>query len=336
MLRIPELRKREGVRYAVTDDGVELPVIDLTHPAFQGEPDEAELARLTERSLHEMRRFERLPPPARWLLMSLFSRGVLTREIRRARGTYLSGMGTYLLKLPPELLGAYARRFDRTVVRTLPCVSVRLRLQRVAHLLAEAVAARLRPGSARPLHLWNIGGGPAPDSLNTLLLLRRDRPELLERPLRVEVLDVDDAGPRFAGRALDALRTPDAPLAGLDTELRHLAYDWRDPARLPVAGDGEAAPLVACSSEGGLFEYGSDPDILANLRALRDRTAPDSVMVGTICRADGPAAEMNRRSRAALHLRTLEAFSELARTAGWQVTRTAPVPLAWCVLLERA
>ena len=32
--RIPETKKKPGVCYAPTDDGVELPVIDITHPAF--------------------------------------------------------------------------------------------------------------------------------------------------------------------------------------------------------------------------------------------------------------------------------------------------------------
>ena len=32
--KIPEQNKKPGVCYAVTDDGLELPVIDITHPAF--------------------------------------------------------------------------------------------------------------------------------------------------------------------------------------------------------------------------------------------------------------------------------------------------------------
>jgi hypothetical protein len=32
--RLSERNKRPGVCYALTDDGIELPVIDLTHPAF--------------------------------------------------------------------------------------------------------------------------------------------------------------------------------------------------------------------------------------------------------------------------------------------------------------
>ena len=30
--RVPETRKKPGVYYAVTDDGIELPIVDVTHP----------------------------------------------------------------------------------------------------------------------------------------------------------------------------------------------------------------------------------------------------------------------------------------------------------------
>ncbi len=36
-----ERNSRPGIRYALTDDGVELPVIDLTHPAFGDVPGQA-------------------------------------------------------------------------------------------------------------------------------------------------------------------------------------------------------------------------------------------------------------------------------------------------------
>ena len=40
---VPEGQKRFGVSYAVTDTGLELPVIDVTHPAFAIAPTDAEL-----------------------------------------------------------------------------------------------------------------------------------------------------------------------------------------------------------------------------------------------------------------------------------------------------
>lgn len=42
--RIPEKNKRAGLSYAVTDDGLELPVMDMTHPAFACEMTEAKIS----------------------------------------------------------------------------------------------------------------------------------------------------------------------------------------------------------------------------------------------------------------------------------------------------
>ena len=38
---VPEAHKKAGVSYAFTDDGIELPVIDVTHPAFTIAPTDA-------------------------------------------------------------------------------------------------------------------------------------------------------------------------------------------------------------------------------------------------------------------------------------------------------
>jgi hypothetical protein len=46
--KIIERNKRAGVFYVVTDDGLELPVIDLTHPAFELILSEAELKTLQQ------------------------------------------------------------------------------------------------------------------------------------------------------------------------------------------------------------------------------------------------------------------------------------------------
>ena len=61
------------------------------------------------------------------------------------------------------------------------------------------------------------------------------------------------------------------PLAGLDIVFDHRSYDWDEPAPLEalLRELGAAGAIVAASSEGGLFEYGSDAAIVANLEALR-------------------------------------------------------------------
>ena len=63
--RVEEKRKIPGVCYAFSDDGVELPVPDVTHWAFLLDPGEEELRRREVAYLEGMRRWERLPSPVR-------------------------------------------------------------------------------------------------------------------------------------------------------------------------------------------------------------------------------------------------------------------------------
>jgi hypothetical protein len=47
---IPEQNKKRGVCYVASDDGIELPVIDVTHSAFACEVSSAELSALIDES----------------------------------------------------------------------------------------------------------------------------------------------------------------------------------------------------------------------------------------------------------------------------------------------
>ncbi|HYQ18734.1 MAG TPA: hypothetical protein VEQ58_23325, partial [Polyangiaceae bacterium] len=57
VIRHAERNKRPGVSYAVTDDGLELPVLDVTHPAFAFELSDEKLAAMLRRFLDEQQRF---------------------------------------------------------------------------------------------------------------------------------------------------------------------------------------------------------------------------------------------------------------------------------------
>jgi hypothetical protein len=85
-IRQPELRKRSGVCYVVTDDGIELPVVDVTHPAFALELERAQQRALIEAFLKESQPLEKLPGPVRQLVLSVVLRGSgLARGIKRSR-----------------------------------------------------------------------------------------------------------------------------------------------------------------------------------------------------------------------------------------------------------
>lgn len=340
MAPIFELHKKPGVVYAVTDDGVELPVIDVTHPAFSLSVTEPGLAALSADFIREADRRRRWPLFVRRLLYRLFlSRSILAAGMAQASGSFLSGLNTYVMKLGPDNLGRYAQPIDRTIAASLPVLGMRLRLQDVATLLADGLEPRLETSRERPCHLLNIGGGTAIDSLNALLVLQRRGPERLRsRSLRIHVLDLQAAAPGFGERALAALQAEGAPLHGLDVRLEHVPYDWSRAAEtLPGMLADRLPPdaIVAVSSEGGLFEYGSDDRIVGNLDVLRDHTPEDTIVVGSVTRDDGPAAHLDPPSGIVLVPRSLRAFETLAHRAGWTASRWIERPFSRQVSLRK-
>ena len=92
--------------------------------------------------------------------------------------------------------------------------------------------------------------------------------------------------------------------------------------------------VIAASSEGGLFDYGSDEAVAANLAALRDGGA--TLVAGSVTRAD----ELTRCSLAGARFklvpRGVEVFAVLAGGAGWRLARAAPALISDQVLLEPA
>jgi hypothetical protein len=120
--RVVERNKRPGVCYALTENGIELPVIDLTHPAFGDLPDRAAQEQAVREYLETMARASRTPSVLRDVVVWLMSRrSLLMRAIHDSGGSYLSGLSTYLLKLGPENLGAGYAGADRSRTWTPRC-----------------------------------------------------------------------------------------------------------------------------------------------------------------------------------------------------------------------
>jgi hypothetical protein len=338
---IPQNERVSGVCYAQTSQGVELPVVDVTHPSFALDASPAAMAGVRERAEAEAAQWQRRPRWMRRLLYPLLARhSVLLQGMRASHGTFLSGMNTYLFKLgPAHLASSFAKRMDRKMAAKAAAMEVRYRLQAMAELLEEKLEAKLRGAPAgRPVHLLNIAGGPAMDDLNALILARRRAPELLAgRAVRIEVLDLHDEGPAFGRNALAALRAPGAPLAGVDAVFEHRHYDWNKPEMLreSFAGTGEGA-VVLGSSEGGLFHYGDDATIRVNLEALREYSGPGFGFTGSV----GIDSPQNRAALgltgAAVRYFTLEAFEALVRRSGWRIERQAETLRSLCVRLAKA
>lgn len=321
---------------ALTRDGISLPVIDVTDPRFAVPDDPDSLRKLLDAAREEERRNRRIPKfIMQWLLKSAAKRSRLLQPLLAGNATFLDGMSTYLMKLGADnLVPPYDSPMDRRVAASPNLTLLRLRTQQVARLVADAVATELSQAAAAPLHLINIAGGPAIDSLNTLMILNRDHGDLLRRQIVVHVLDLDEAGPFFGNNALAALLADGAPLAGLDVVFEHHRYDWDESAPLGALLHelGAAGAIVAASSEGGLFEYGSDAAVLANLEALR--AGKVKLVAGSVTSSDETRRRQITAGRFKLVPRGLEGFAPLAARAGYRIAQAETALLSDQVLLR--
>ena len=256
-----------------------------------------------------------------------------------ASGSFLTGMNNYLVKLGPDNLGVDGNSIEWHNAASFPASMSRIRLQDMARLLADGLALQLARKRDRPVCLVNIAGGPAADSWNAVIHLHRlDSASLKGRRIVIAVFDIDHHGPTFGSRALAALCAPSCPLSRLEINFRFIEYEWAEADRLLHALEGVCAEDAICaiSSEGGLFEHGSDHEITANLKKLHIGTASDAILVGSVTRDGEPVRSFQRASRVATRPRTIEAFGRLAERAGWIVERVIEQPFSYNVSRVKA
>jgi hypothetical protein len=323
---------------AITRDGHYLPVIDVTDPRFTVPDDPDSLRKLLDALREEERRNRRIPKfIMRWMLKSAAKRSRLLQALFGGDATFLDGMSTYVMKLGADnLVPPYDSPMDRRAAAAPHLTLLRLRTQQVARLLADGLVAELANAVMAPLHLINIAGGPAIDSMNTLIFLNKRDGSVLRRPIVIHVLDLDDAGPFFGNNALVALKADGGPLTGLDIAFDHRRYDWHnsDVLKQLVGGLTASGAIVAASSEGGLFEYGSDAAIVANLEALRSGDV--KLVAGSVTSSDKARRRMMAASRFKLVPRGLEGFAPLAARAGYRIAQAETAQLSDQVLLRPA
>lgn len=313
---------------AFSEEFGELRIIDVTQSSFRVEVPEKALLAMSQEFIDGAEQRGSVSADIREML----GRSVLGRALAAASGSYLSGMSTYLIKLGPENLWAGAHDIDHRIAASFPALTSRIRLQDMAQMQADVLEEQIGAKRGRPLCMVNIAGGTAADSWNALLWLRSRSPKCLDgRSIRIAVLDRDEGGPAFGARAVKTLQKPGAPLHGLNIEFQAIRYDWSDPQRLGVLLKGLEAENAACviSSEGGLFEYGSDEEIVANLTALGAGTPRDAVFVGSVTR-DCEAVRANGQIVAS-RPRTLEAFCVLVESGGWKLKQLIERPFSYHV-----
>jgi hypothetical protein len=171
--------------------------------------------------------------------------------------------------------------------------------------------------------------------LLALLVLRKEAASLLARPVTIDVLDRESIGAELGERALRALQADGAPLEGFTITLRHTPWDWRSDGAIlsaVVAAARATNALALASSEGGLFEYGADAEIIDALTRLRDGNLVG--VVGSVTRADEPVRRLRRNRRPAAHPRGLDTFRKLIAPTGWTVSRAIERPFSDHLMLS--
>lgn len=189
---------------------------------------------------------------------------------------------------------------------------------------------------AAALHLINIAGGHAADSLNALILMRRRSSPLLEgRRVFIHILDLEQDAPDFGRRSLAALQETGGPLHGLNVTFSYVKYNWSDPTVLRsfLGGLEPGEKIVALSSEGGLFEYGSDQDILSNLSVFLQGAPVDSFIVGSVTRRAEDHWRIHGPQLIPIVHRGLPVFRSLIRDSGWRIESAAEGPFSDVVTL---
>jgi hypothetical protein len=332
-------RAGDGIAYAKTREGFDLPVIDVTNPRFAVPDDPAAVRAMHDAFVEDERKQRRIPTfIMRLMLRMAAKKSRLVRALFEPDAGFLDGLSTYVMKLGADNLAPpYDTPIDRRLAASPHVALLRLRTQQVAHLVAEGIADDLvGAAAAAPLSLINIGGGPALDSINALILLRRAGPQLSGRPIAIEVLDSSPDGAFFGANALAALQADRGPLAGLDIGMRHHDYDWDRPAALVSLVEKlvSRGAIIAASSEGALLEYGSDQAIVANLQALRANGAGARLVAGSVTCADATRRRLIARTRFKLVPRGLAGFAPLAAQAGFRIAKALSARLSDQVLLR--
>lgn len=332
---MPNALASGGPYQACTRAGYDLPIIDVTHPRFAVADDAAARAARKEAFLRDDRQRRWIPGfLMRFMLRQLARKSRLASAMFDRQSPYLDGISTYVMKLGADnLVPPFDSPADRRFAASSHITLLRLRTQQMATLMANAIAEDAAFAGAVPLHLVNIAGGPALDSINSLILLRRMRPDLLDRPVTIHVLDRNEDGAFFGKNALEVLKQKDHPLAGVDVTFEHESYDWNeisDLARL-LARITATGGIVAASSEGGLFEYGRDDAIIANLRLLHESAR---FVAGSVTGGDETRRRMIAMSGFAVIPRGLDGFRPLAEAAQFTMVKTEPALLSDQVLLR--
>ena len=280
-------RKIPGISYAFTLNGIELPVLDVTHKDFLSYTDEKMLNKLLpyvqKNADKNAEKFNKIPV---FLKRYLIKHSIATAELLKVedQNAFASGITTIMMKLGPRLIGKGKKRFwDRQMNKGFGPLVIRMRARDISKCQADILIPSLKQSPAKGLCFINIAGGAASDNINALFLIQKESPELLKgRKIEINVLDIDSFGPAFAERSITALKEPGGRFNELDVSFRYIYYDWNETEKLEELLTERKEWLQLCSSEGGLFEYCTDDVIIRNLNVLYNYSGNDLTIAGTL------------------------------------------------------
>lgn len=277
--------KLPGLSYVFTVNGIELPVLDITHPGFISGIDENRLKKLipyVEKNAEKnAEKFNKIP---KYIKNYFIKHSFTMAELLQNETSFATGISTLMMKMGPNLIGKGRKRFwDRSVSKGFGSLLIRMRMRDISRCQAEELIPLLNGSPEKNLCFINIAGGSASDSINALFLIQKEDPSLLKnKKIEINVLDIDNYGPAFAGQCINALKFPGNKFNGLDISFRHINYDWNDTQKLLELLSERKEWLQICASEGGLFEYCSDDVIIRNLKVLFDNSPDDIIISGTL------------------------------------------------------
>jgi hypothetical protein len=327
MNKIPEKNKISGLSYVYTECGMELPVLDVTHPLFTASINEESLEALCKESAQRAKSMKEMPAAQKMVIAE--KSFIFGRYFHKdPHATYLSGMSTYMLKLGPSLIGGgEERNIDRMIAMGVISVAARMRLRDICRLQANALVPQLVTYPGKELCLLNIAGGAAADSINTLILvLAEDQSLLKNRKIKINAFDIDTDSPGFARRCVETLKARGCHFHGLDISFNHIKYNWTDTRGLIDFLGKKRDCILTATSEGGLFEYASDEEIINNLDALYDNSPHDMQFTGSVIHdidnVDPTMAAMAEESRGSLRLLGKAGLETILENTKWKLGKT--------------
>jgi len=201
-----------------------------------------------------------------------------------------------------------------------------MRIRDLCRLQAEVAIPQLELSPQKSLCFINIAGGAASDSINTLILiLKEDSTLLRSRKIEINVLDIDTIAPHFALGCIEALKAPAHHFHGLDITFHHVPHNWQDTDGLIPLLSNKQDCIVTCASEGGLFEYGRDKEIIRNLNVLYDHSPDCTQIAGTIVhepnKVHATVPALAKATNAGLRFLGVSGLTALLEKTGWRLER---------------